>query len=669
MEARNNQEALANDAFISYSRKDRDFAACLEKALEKYKPPKDLDLPRRNLVVFRDEEDFTGVEYHASLGHHLKNSRKMILICSPHARQSKFVNDEIRRFTKERGAEHIIPVLIAGLPNNEAKPDQEEEKAFPEALCEIQEMPLAASYIGYDMKRNKANKGVFYNAWYKILADLYEVSRSAIEERDRKRRARQRIIAATILLLICAIMSGLSIYTWKARRDEAKQREVAEKSAREAGKQRDLAEKRNRTALARQLAARSEILRDKDPKSLTLSVLLAVESIRRFETLEGWLALRKAVTLLPEVRISREWEVPWVNAINSLAFSRDGKYLAAGSLCDINKTAHVRVWETETGAEIFSQGFGQHVIEQHHAKKLKTTCDEQFIAFRVNNFLEMATDNDIYLWDPIRNETRSFTFESAVIQSISPDGQYLCILLDAQTDEIVRLKLDIDGPISTETIVSRPREKGLSRVKFSPNGQLLYNKGQQEIIDIQNVKGKDAGYRIPPTHGRVDNLAFSTKGDMIATLHTNADILVWKYPSGEDVGQLSPVSNTGAQEILFDPDDKVLAVSFGTVVRLWNFREEGNEIARFEERSNASALAFSPNGRYLATAGGGGVRVHLWQPQDLMNVACKHVTRNFSRAEWRQYLGDEDYYETCPGLPVPENEKSPPRAPGMFMVK
>ncbi len=56
-----------NDAFISYSRKDREFAAKLEKALNNYKPPKGLNLPRRNLVVFRDEEDFTGVEYHASL--------------------------------------------------------------------------------------------------------------------------------------------------------------------------------------------------------------------------------------------------------------------------------------------------------------------------------------------------------------------------------------------------------------------------------------------------------------------------------------------------------------------------------------------------------------------------------------------------------------------------
>ena len=56
-----------NDVFISYSRKDREFAALLQEALRKHKPPKGLNLAQRNPVVFRDEEDFTGTDYHASL--------------------------------------------------------------------------------------------------------------------------------------------------------------------------------------------------------------------------------------------------------------------------------------------------------------------------------------------------------------------------------------------------------------------------------------------------------------------------------------------------------------------------------------------------------------------------------------------------------------------------
>jgi len=66
MEPEVRKNDYTNDAFMSFSRKDREFAARLEKALEDYRPPKDLNAPQRNLVVFRDEADFTGSEYHES---------------------------------------------------------------------------------------------------------------------------------------------------------------------------------------------------------------------------------------------------------------------------------------------------------------------------------------------------------------------------------------------------------------------------------------------------------------------------------------------------------------------------------------------------------------------------------------------------------------------------
>lgn len=121
-----------NDVFVSYSRKDKAFVVAIEKALESYMPPRDLKVPQRHLVVFRDESDFTGGEYHTSLARHLQASSKIIVLCSPYARQSEYVNDEIRRFAGLRGAECMIPVLVSGLPNNEAK--HEQDKAFPEAL-------------------------------------------------------------------------------------------------------------------------------------------------------------------------------------------------------------------------------------------------------------------------------------------------------------------------------------------------------------------------------------------------------------------------------------------------------------------------------------------------------------------------------------------------------
>jgi hypothetical protein len=110
------------DAFISYSRADQLFANRLKTALESYKAPKGLGLPERHLKIFRDQSDFTGVDYFTSIGKHLAESRSLILVCSPNARRSQYVDDEIRRFVQSRADGRVIPVLCAGIPNNENGP-------------------------------------------------------------------------------------------------------------------------------------------------------------------------------------------------------------------------------------------------------------------------------------------------------------------------------------------------------------------------------------------------------------------------------------------------------------------------------------------------------------------------------------------------------------------
>jgi len=60
--------------------------------------------------------------------------------------------------------------------------------AFPDALLEVMELPLAVSYVGFDSETDRVDKGSFYGSWYTILANLYNISRSEIEQRDKKDR-------------------------------------------------------------------------------------------------------------------------------------------------------------------------------------------------------------------------------------------------------------------------------------------------------------------------------------------------------------------------------------------------------------------------------------------------------------------------------------------------
>jgi hypothetical protein len=251
-------------AFISYKRADEPFALLLEQSLERYTPPKGLNLPQRSLNVFRDKEDLTGAEYHEAIQKYLDESAKLIVLCSPHARSSPYVDEEIRRFAKARSPADIVAVMLSGIPNNEAGPGQEAQKAFPEALCELMATPLAVDYRGFDAARDRLDRGKFEGAWYSLLANIYGVSRGDLEERDKKRQARLRQIRAQIAGAVGIALLGLTILALMSRQE----------------------------AVSRQLAANSLAQLSIDPEQ---SILLAAEALQASETAEAEEALRRAL--------------------------------------------------------------------------------------------------------------------------------------------------------------------------------------------------------------------------------------------------------------------------------------------------------------------------------------------------------------------------------------
>jgi WD40 repeat protein/tetratricopeptide (TPR) repeat protein len=301
--------AASYDAFISYKRTDIAFARALEKALNAFTPPTGLaGVPQRRLRVFRDEGDLTGSEYYAAIDGYLQRSAKLIVVCSPAARASRFVDDEIRRFVGHHGGPHLVPVLLAGVPNNEATPAQAAEMAFPDALTAALEMPLAVAYKDFDPRREKVDRGRFEGSWYTLLANLCGCSRDEIEQRDRVRRRRRRnllITVGTAVFVSLATLAGVAY--WQKLQADA-QRNVALRG------------------LARYLASVAETTRPRQPQT---ALLLAVEAVRttrdvdRTVTVEASTALRRALMAVGGEPVGGRG-----GQVRSATFSDDGRRLA-----------------------------------------------------------------------------------------------------------------------------------------------------------------------------------------------------------------------------------------------------------------------------------------------------------------------------------------------------
>lgn len=200
-------------AFISYAREDEAFARRLESEIEAWPPPRGSGPVR----VFRDRSDFTGGAYEAALDRHLADSAALIVLCSPHARRSRFVGDEITRFVQRAGPGRIFPILVDGLPDNEA----DELKAFPPALLEATRpigMPLGAEFRGIDLARERLNAGRFEAEWYKLLGNLFDAPAAEVQDLDKRRLVRiqrQRMVAGAALVAVLVVVLAIMAWLWQ----------------------------------------------------------------------------------------------------------------------------------------------------------------------------------------------------------------------------------------------------------------------------------------------------------------------------------------------------------------------------------------------------------------------------------------------------------------------
>jgi len=209
-------------AFLSYSHRDASWAKWLYAALEGYPIDKDLvgrktavgAVPKALRPIFRDREDFSaGHSLTEQTEAALAGSQFMIVLCSPNAAKSQYVNEEIRRFKALGRGDRVIPLIVAGEPGDPAQecfPEALRFKVGPDgALTGEREEPIAA-----DARPQGDGKPI---AKIKLIAGLLGVGFDEIvrrEERARKRRHRIWGAIAATFIFLAVTATGSAVYAF-----------------------------------------------------------------------------------------------------------------------------------------------------------------------------------------------------------------------------------------------------------------------------------------------------------------------------------------------------------------------------------------------------------------------------------------------------------------------
>lgn len=211
-------------AFLSYSHVDEAVARRLHRWLEAYRIPSRLvgaaspfgPVPRRLTPIFRDRVELPAASsLDKEVRQALAASDVLLVLCSPDARSSKWVDAEIALFRSLHPDRPIITALLKGDPAD----------SFPPALLTPDPSGVVQEPIAADFRPEHDGTKL---ARLKIVAGLTGVALDQIIQRDAQRQLR-RVIAITFLTLLLTLsMALMLVFVVRARIEAESQRRQAE---------------------------------------------------------------------------------------------------------------------------------------------------------------------------------------------------------------------------------------------------------------------------------------------------------------------------------------------------------------------------------------------------------------------------------------------------------
>jgi WD40 repeat protein len=187
-----------------------------------------------------------------------------------------------------------------------------------------------------------------------------------------------------------------------------------------------------------------------------------------------------------------------------------------------------------------------------------------------------------------------------------------------------------DFPFTGQVPKLFPGRTWSSNIAFSPDGRKFAAGDLSGSIAIWSIDTTTPQLTIPGEGGGSFSLAFSPDGRLLASTSSNSGI-IWLWDA--QTGKAQRILYTGEsqlRQITFGPDATRLAVSsYAGAVQVWDVTNSRALVTHRLESASDPAIAYSPNGRYLA-AGGGDTLVVLdaANGQPILNLSTTISTIN-----------------------------------------
>lgn len=161
--------------------------------------------------IFRDRDELPSAsDLNATVKEALFNSENLIVVCSPNAVASHWVNEEIREFVRLGRQSRIFCIIVDG----EAAPGETSTACFPTALAEAGlHEPLAA-----DVRKWADGK---YLARLKLIAGLLDIPLDQLRRRELQKRRKTWALITVASITVAAILVSAILFqiTAKQRRN------------------------------------------------------------------------------------------------------------------------------------------------------------------------------------------------------------------------------------------------------------------------------------------------------------------------------------------------------------------------------------------------------------------------------------------------------------------